>query len=112
MASEGVLQSPSSTAASSYGFPPGMPAMLTGTVDVGLNNRGTLATLTRAAQYVRMSTEQQKYSTQKQAEIIQKRSEEHKSELQSLMRISYAVSCLKKTNSKNTHHIIKQQANK
>src|SRR3546814_1089267 len=31
-----------------------------------------------------------------------KRSEEHTSELQSLMRISYAVFCLKKKN--NTHH--------
>src|SRR3546814_5122099 len=33
-------------------------------------------------------------------ELIQQRSEEHTSELQSLMRISYAVFCLKKT--KNT----------
>src|SRR3546814_6900470 len=37
------------------------------------------------------------------------RSEEHTSELQSLMRISYAVFCLKKTNTKNKpyhqHHI-------
>src|SRR3546814_3652851 len=33
------------------------------------------------------------------------RSEEHKSELQSLMRISYAVFCLKKTNKlTNKHH--------
>src|SRR3546814_4650133 len=31
------------------------------------------------------------------------RSEEHTSELQSLMRISYAVFCLKKKNSKNLH---------
>src|SRR3546814_10884722 len=34
------------------------------------------------------------------------RSEEHTSELQSLMRISYAVFCLKKTNSTHTKHII------
>src|SRR3546814_6939674 len=34
------------------------------------------------------------------------RSEEHTSELQSLMRISYAVCCLKKkTNIKNEHHV-------
>src|SRR3546814_3132309 len=34
------------------------------------------------------------------------RSEEHTSELQSLMRISYAVFCLKKTKrSKHTHHL-------
>src|SRR3546814_20399125 len=32
------------------------------------------------------------------------RSEEHTSELQSLMRISYAVFCLKKKNNKNTNH--------
>src|SRR3546814_4477397 len=31
------------------------------------------------------------------------RSEEHTSELQSLMRISYAVFCLKKTKNKHTH---------
>src|SRR3546814_3632965 len=35
-------------------------------------------------------------------EPTQCRSEEHTSELQSLMRISYAVSCLKKTNTMNT----------
>src|SRR3546814_3453196 len=34
---------------------------------------------------------------------MQARSEEHTSELQSLMRISYAVFCLKKKNTKNTH---------
>src|SRR3546814_5863165 len=39
-----------------------------------------------------------------QAAIEQKRSEEHTSELQSLMRISYAVFCLKKTRT-NTQHI-------
>src|SRR3546814_4246468 len=32
------------------------------------------------------------------------RSEEHTSELQSLMRISYAVFCLKTKNKKKTHH--------
>src|SRR3546814_5939499 len=32
------------------------------------------------------------------------RSEEHTSELQSLMRISYAVFCLKKKNKENTHN--------
>src|SRR3546814_5876535 len=35
------------------------------------------------------------------------RSEEHTSELQSLMRISYAVFCLKKKKNINTDHIIK-----
>src|SRR3546814_2266774 len=34
-----------------------------------------------------------------------RRSEEHTSELQSLMRISYAVFCLKKTKRKNTRQI-------
>src|SRR3546814_1964229 len=36
-------------------------------------------------------------------ELAGGRSEEHTSELQSLMRISYAVFCLKKTKTKNTH---------
>src|SRR3546814_2843990 len=35
-------------------------------------------------------------------EMIQARSEEHTSELQSLMRISYAVFCLKKKNKSNS----------
>src|SRR3546814_2859031 len=42
------------------------------------------------------------------------RSEEHTSELQSLMRISYAVLCLNKKNkyntTNNTHRLISQQA--
>src|SRR3546814_9811572 len=37
------------------------------------------------------------------ADQIGKRSEEHTSELQSLMRISYAVFCLKKKKQHNTH---------
>src|SRR3546814_9839241 len=36
---------------------------------------------------------------------IETRSEEHTSELQSLMRISYAVFCLKKKNNTQKHHI-------
>src|SRR3546814_6481238 len=35
--------------------------------------------------------------------VFARRSEEHTSELQSLMRISYAVFCLKKQNKKNQH---------
>src|SRR3546814_7849820 len=41
------------------------------------------------------------------AEELLFRSEEHTSELQSLMRISYAVFCLKKKN----HHIVKNTTN-
>src|SRR3546814_6272391 len=37
-----------------------------------------------------------------------RRSEEHTSELQSLMRISYAVFCLKKKNKKIQKHIIRK----
>src|SRR3546814_1529192 len=37
-------------------------------------------------------------------ENVNQRSEEHTSELQSLMRISYAVFCLKKNKTHNTHH--------
>src|SRR3546814_4180397 len=38
------------------------------------------------------------YDAQFPIDVFQTRSEEHTSELQSLMRISYAVFCLKKTN--------------
>src|SRR3546814_8055691 len=41
--------------------------------------------------------------------VLKDRSEEHTSELQSLMRISYAVFCLKKKNNKNNN--IKQYNN-
>src|SRR3546814_9144863 len=36
---------------------------------------------------------------------LRRRSEEHTSELQSLMRISYAVFCLKQKNTRNTHTV-------
>src|SRR3546814_8701077 len=39
--------------------------------------------------------------------LAHSRSEEHTSELQSLMRISYAVFCLKKKNKKNSHKLHK-----
>src|SRR3546814_5253291 len=47
-------------------------------------------------------------------DVDQKRSEEHTSELQSLMRISYAVFCLKKKKRTSTAHvsIINRQAEK
>src|SRR3546814_9314765 len=38
------------------------------------------------------------------AAVVKARSEEHTSELQSLMRISYAVFCLKKKKHKQTEH--------
>src|SRR3546814_1043497 len=44
-------------------------------------------------------------------EVGEYRSEEHTSELQSLMRISYAVFCLKKKNSETTNNILLQQTN-
>src|SRR3546814_5196189 len=43
------------------------------------------------------------FPPQNLADTLGERSEEHTSELQSLMRISYAVFCLKKKNTKNTH---------
>src|SRR3546814_5036765 len=40
---------------------------------------------------------------QQMSKMMEGRSEEHTSELQSLMRISYAVFCLKKKKKNNTH---------
>src|SRR3546814_2823276 len=44
-----------------------------------------------------------------QAENLEDRSEEHTSELQSLMRISYAVFCLKKKKKKQRAHIYQNE---
>src|SRR3546814_7389963 len=43
--------------------------------------------------------------------VVYPRSEEHTSELQSLMRISYAVFCLKKKTKKNKHKLLDKQRN-
>src|SRR3546814_9827658 len=54
---------------------------------------------------------------ERQQVLARPRSEEHTSELQSLMRISYAVFCLKKKKKRNkvinlrTHHILYTSAN-
>src|SRR3546814_1131668 len=45
------------------------------------------------------------------ARVIANRSEEHTSELQSLMRISYAVFCLKKKKITNTTHLVRNREN-
>src|SRR3546814_9226741 len=47
----------------------------------------------------------------RQREHSNERSEEHTSELQSLMRISYAVFCLKKKKKTNTHSTIRKTRN-
>src|SRR3546814_6355880 len=46
--------------------------------------------------------EADKFETKRRAVFDMERSEEHTSELQSLMRLSYAVFCLKKKKKKNT----------
>src|SRR3546814_5967447 len=52
----------------------------------------------------------EKYSSHRRASFAQNlRSEEHTSELQSLMRISYAVFCLKKTTTLTIHTIQNRQ---
>src|SRR3546814_4178392 len=49
--------------------------------------------------------------TFRQGRIIDRRSEEHTSELQSIMRISYAVICLKKNNNRNRRLTATQHKN-
>src|SRR3546814_10913718 len=44
-------------------------------------------------------------STTRKSRCLRRRSEEHTSELQSLMRISYAVFCLKKKKSQEKHYM-------
>src|SRR3546814_7812271 len=87
--------------AANISFPnPNGPGLIIGTGDAA-GNRLPLAQKfagTLTAEYTtRVSFGELKFS------VI--RSEEHTSELQSLMRISYAVFCLKKKNSKTTNDI-------
>src|SRR3546814_3947014 len=60
----------------------------------------TQAPALEAHRMQRFSDAQTRQRAQRQ-ELLQQRSEEHTSELQSLMRISYAVFCLKKKKKKN-----------
>src|SRR3546814_7570848 len=60
-----------------------------------------LVNLKRGGELVKMSKRSGTFVTLREViEEVGKRSEEHTSELQSLMRISYAVFCLKKKNKK------------
>src|SRR3546814_7333240 len=55
-----------------------------------------------------MSFDGRRFTGSSPARVAERRSEEHTSELQSLMRISYAVFCLKKkqsTNTPGTYHL-------
>src|SRR3546814_1880490 len=64
-----------------------------------------------ALQFARLARKDQRRG-HRELQAHPARSEEHTSELQSLMRISYAVFCLKKKNNtskKHTHDIIKHQ---
>src|SRR3546814_3241384 len=53
---------------------------------------------------VRSSTNSGRHISWRPLMNFQRRSEEHTSELQSLMRISYAVFCLKKKHNRRTRH--------
>src|SRR3546814_5915868 len=66
-----------------------------------LHGNGLIDLTNRAALQLRGVTEQSHGPLLRQ--LVALRSEEHTSELQSLMRISYAVFCLKK---KNTTHVL------
>src|SRR3546814_9925991 len=71
------------------------PIVERGGIDKGLDRRARLAFGLRRA------IEGRQADVEAALHRIDARSEEHTSELQSLMRISYAVFCLKKTNKQN-----------
>src|SRR3546814_10810576 len=66
-----------------------------------------LPALRAPAELVREHPGVQLAGAARQVPLMPRRSEEHTSELQSLMRISYAVFCLKKKNKKQ-HELIKK----
>src|SRR3546814_986057 len=63
----------------------------------------------RSAKLFRLSGSQ---ALRRRVQVCRARSEEHTSELQSLMRISYAVFCLKKKKTKTEHTITKEHHKK
>src|SRR3546814_5729294 len=73
-------------------------------LDIGLHNRTNLA---YSVDELRFSVDDRKIARETNVQSVEIipiwRSEEHTSELQSLMRISYAVFCLKKKKN-NTHN--------
>src|SRR3546814_2668112 len=84
-----------------------LPALtlLSGVYYATLNNGGGHGTLVTLGAKYDLSKRTSLYGT---VASVFNRSEEHTSELQSLMRISYAVFCLKKK--KNIYHILNSQA--
>src|SRR3546814_20112472 len=71
----------------------------------GINSRGELAAMEGEWQARRRSAAMADGASLIAPDTVWfARSEEHTSELQSLMRISYAVFCLKKKNIDNQHH--------
>src|SRR3546814_6532941 len=71
-------------------------------VDLVVHRRGGRAGAARIFEAVRHRVIGPAHDIERRLEILLGRSEEHTSELQSLMRISYAVFCLKKKNTTNT----------
>src|SRR3546814_10849196 len=76
-------------------IPAGASLKINGVDSGSATQRLTLQTINQALEISKPGYESRKVSVT--------RSEEHTSELQSLMRISYAVFCLKKKKKKNTH---------
>src|SRR3546814_6211364 len=74
-------------------------------LDAGVDEGGDLALLAaaQAADRIHHVVADALIAEGAAGRVQQQRSEEHTSELQSLMRISYAVFCLKKKTTKNTH---------
>src|SRR3546814_1169248 len=66
----------------------------------------------RRERYISASTDRSHPARPPARSCERARSEEHTSELQSLMRISYAVFCLKKQTYKSEHHLIITRSNK
>src|SRR3546814_7702887 len=78
-------------------------------------SRGTVSTVPRRASAALRSAISAKRATAPFGPgrtLFSVRSEEHTSELQSLMRISYAVFCLKKKKNNNTQNANKQNINR
>src|SRR3546814_3273057 len=68
------------------------------------NRNNTMSALTKPVKEADSTRPSARTAPVTYTEISESRSEEHTSELQSLMRISYAVCCLKKKTTETHHH--------
>src|SRR3546814_2913843 len=102
LAMEGLVHGPAHSSIGQEGGAAGSIVSLTTADQVNGSHRGHHQFLSKALAHVTPGGIDPKLEPNADIDTLLQRSEEHTSELQSLMRISYAVFCLKKKNKHTT----------